>query len=492
MHYDLRKVLLFFLILVLPAFIFKEYRVLKAARESYAYQPVIVENKQAIDHVFVVTIIVEDTDDVSHQALASVMSQTYEKHKIILVDNGANHHAIDHFMSKGRHRRASDKKIDIVRYNERLSHTAIIKKIADDCDDDTIIALLKPSDWLANNSVLETINQTYSDPEVWLTFSAYLEYPSYRKMMRKNSHGITHVSKSLSSQWRSAGLKTFYSRLIKEIDVDTFKNEDEFFKTLSQISKWHMRYIPQVHYVHNRLNIQKMSNHLQLGLRLDKLTQGLQSTTDLAKANIDGNLERNHVDLVIFSQNQPFQLAVSLESIYRYAFGLDQIKVIYSSDNAHATAYKDLQKRFTSVVFIEKAEDLKPFLLNMLEQQSEDNNYVVFATDGLIINNPIYFQDCANALYQTKAFAFFLDKPMLNFQSRGKNFEDSCIHIIEIEQSQIASPFEMVVYLKSDVVKEIHSMEFETFQHLSKLWSQKSHEKRLGLYYEASKIIKIH
>ncbi|MCP5509402.1 MAG: glycosyltransferase family 2 protein [Chlamydiales bacterium] len=493
MHYDLRKVLLFFLILVLPAFIFKEYHVLKSARESYVSKPAPVEKRLDIKHAFVFVMIVEGNTDFFAKTCNSIFTQNYDHYRVVIVDNGSTDGSFGALQSYLYKKHSYRKNITLCQHLHRLPYAKVIKEVLKECKDDEIVILLDPSDWLAHQNVLTSLNEAYADPEVWLTYPGSLEYPSYRKTALHVSGMKVHARKPYRTPWVESGMKTFYAHLMKDMDIEGTQEAKELFIPMINLAKWHIRYIPDTLYIHNRLQLESDQDRFQIGLRLDALTRSIYSQSTLAKAHHVQSTESKKADMIIFSTNQPFQLGISLESIYRYVRGIDCIYVLYEAQSSYQQAYADLQRRFPNVNFFdlsERSNEFKPLLLSLLNKSLMQSPYVALVSDGLLVKDPIYFQDCTNALSQTKAFAFFLDVDSLTVSSSVANTDR--IHIIEMEQSQMPAPFNMVLYSKPDLVQDLSDMEFNSSNSLLKIWGTQSKNCRLGLFYDMSKVAHIH
>ncbi len=494
MKYDLRKVLLFFLMLVLPAFIFKEYHVLKSARESYVSTPAPVVLREQIDHRFVFVIVANDRADFAIKALSSILSQDYERYRIVLVDNHVQDGSFQGVQTYLFKKHAFRKNITIIRHQQQQPFGKILKEVLKDCESDEIAVLLNPSDWLAHQGALTAINEAYSDPEVWLTYPASLEYPSYRKKPLNPQNIKAHIRKPYRTPWMESGMRTFYVHMMQNMNFDENLDEHELFMPMINLAKWHIRYIPDTLYIQNRLKMHNASTRMQMGLRLDELTKSIHTQSHLARAGEIPISANTKADMILFSTNQPFQLGVSLESVYRYVRGVDQIHVMYDTASAHKQAYEDLKKRYPKVIFREQdalSSEFKPMLMSLLKDTSNQNAYIVLATDRMLIKDPIYLQDCTNALSQTKAFAFFLDNQAISI-APNSNSVSNRIHIIEIEPAKIAEPFNMVIYSRADIIQELDNLDFKNPKSLLKSWSQHSDTRRLGLFYDACKVSMMH
>ena len=67
----------------------------------------------------------------------------------------------------------------IIEHNQGAA--ANLYKAVHMCGDDEIAVLLDGDDQLAHDGVLKKLNSIYANPDVWVTYGSYVEYPSYKK-----------------------------------------------------------------------------------------------------------------------------------------------------------------------------------------------------------------------------------------------------------------------------------------------------------------------
>ena len=86
---------------------------------------------------------------------------------------------------------------------------------------------LDGDDWFAHDMVLERLNEIYADPEIWLTYGSYIEYPNYgysvanfaqpvpKRIFEKQS-----IREYTRKHWCFCQLRTFYASLFKKIKIE--------------------------------------------------------------------------------------------------------------------------------------------------------------------------------------------------------------------------------------------------------------------------------
>lgn len=150
------------------------------------------------------------------------------------------------------------------------------------CQDTDVIAILDGDDRLANEHVLARINQEYQDPNVWLTYGQFKEYPS-------NAIGFCcpmpdHVVQNNSFRTHNhipSHMRTFYAGLFKRIKKEDLCDSQGNFLMMTgdiaamfpmiEMAREHFRFIPDVLYVYNGANI--LNDH--------KVSKSMQRAIDL-------------------------------------------------------------------------------------------------------------------------------------------------------------------------------------------------------------------
>ena len=204
------------------------------------------------------TIVVVGSNNGAHVAktLSSVFAQNYENYRLIYIDDASN---------DGSHDLARDLiydshhlgQVTLVRNEERLGVLANISRAVQACADDEIVVVLQGEDWLAHEWVLQRLNTYYADPDLWLTYGQYRDYPTYQL-------GICHEFKEekfRTQPFAASHLKTFYAGLFKKIRESDFIFQGKYLPACSELAymipmlemaKDHSHFIPEVLYICNR------------------------------------------------------------------------------------------------------------------------------------------------------------------------------------------------------------------------------------------------
>jgi glycosyltransferase involved in cell wall biosynthesis len=169
-----------------------------------------------------------------------------------------------------------DAVVSIVKENNQEQRCTIIRNeinkgaMANDynaihrCADNDIILVLDGDDALAHEHVFEKINQLYQDPEVWLTYGQYQQYPSGNLgHCAALPDEIVRYNQIRKYPFVTSHLRTFYAGLFKKIKQQDLMYNGDFFRITSDLAFMfpmvemagaHVRFVPEVMYLWNMDN----------------------------------------------------------------------------------------------------------------------------------------------------------------------------------------------------------------------------------------------
>ena len=170
------------------------------------------------------------------------------------------------------------------------------------CKDHEIIVALHDQDWLAHEWVLDRLNRYYADPDLWLTYGQYREFPSYHLGNARNYQ---------QSEWKtirqspmvSNHLPTFYAALFKRI-----KESDLFFQgafladggelammlPMLEMAQDHFQFIPEVLSISNQRGF--CLENRDSTVRCERYTRSLKSYLPLTSLFLqqDEEADKDH------------------------------------------------------------------------------------------------------------------------------------------------------------------------------------------------------
>ena len=208
--------------------------------------------------------------------LDSVLGQKYENFRVIYLDD-ASKDGTGVLVQAYLNQKDSSGRVTLIRNQVRVGAMANIYKAVWMCDPSEIIVTVDGDDWLFHESVLQKINEVYSNPDVWLTYGQYTFYPE------EHGHGAEELPRWViengcyrSYNWVTTHLRTFYAGLFQKIEKEDLLYEGKFFPVacdlghmfpMLEMSDAHSRYIPDVLYVYNiatPLSDNRLHQELQL------------------------------------------------------------------------------------------------------------------------------------------------------------------------------------------------------------------------------------
>ncbi len=211
------------------------------------------------------------------KTLASVFSQNYENYRVVYIDDasddGSYDLARDLIYDSGHLGQ-----VTLVHNEKRLGPLVNLLRAVQTCKDSEIIVVLQGEDWLAHEWVLQRLNAYYADPDLWLTFGQYRDFPLY-------SLGVCHELQDLRFRlqpFTASHLKTFYAGLFKQIRESDLIYAGEFFPACAELAymfpmlemaKEHFHFIPETLYIRNTQATYKEDREVQM--RCEKCIRAL-------------------------------------------------------------------------------------------------------------------------------------------------------------------------------------------------------------------------
>jgi glycosyltransferase involved in cell wall biosynthesis len=211
------------------------------------------------DTKFVVVVPVYNASGYIRRSIDSILSQTYRNFKVVVVDDGSTDGTSD-ILQYYR------KDCSIFRSNTNvgsgLGSIACGIRIANASPNDVIITV-DGDDWFAGDDALETLNQTYADPDIWMT------YGQYEPLSKTYSNLCKPIPDSQlyrgSGLWVVSHLRTFRLHLWDRIKDEDLRDRDgEYFKVawdgafifpmIEMCGLRRIRLMQKVLYIYNDMN----------------------------------------------------------------------------------------------------------------------------------------------------------------------------------------------------------------------------------------------
>jgi len=276
--------------------------------------------------------------------LDSVFAQTYSNYRVIYIDDCSSDGTGDVVRSYVA-TCAQTARVTIITNTQRTYALANHYRAVHQCDDDDIIINLDGDDWFAHADVLARINDVYTDPDVWLTYGQYEEYPSGKcGICEELPRGVVWHNAYREHDWITSHLRTFYAWLFKRIRLQDLLCHGRFFQQacdmafmfpMLEMAGKHVQFIPEVLYIYNtagntiyatRLVQQLRScNMIRAGTHYDRLQRKPQRT-----------IHGFGADVLVIAYGDALHQAQFLERLTAHVVGMRTITIVDARDEERA------------------------------------------------------------------------------------------------------------------------------------------------------------
>jgi glycosyltransferase involved in cell wall biosynthesis len=209
----------------------------------------------------------------------SIIEQTYNNWRLIYIDDCSTDKTgelVQNFINKHQ----IQKKVTLIHNKQRKGHLYNQYHAIQSCDNDEIIVIVDGDDWLANNNVLNYLNDIYQDQNIWMTYGQF-EYSTGKRGFCSNlviSSNNENSIRSHQTPWIVSHLRTFYAGLYKKIHKKDLLYNNKFLPCCADLATMipmlemagnRFKFINEILYVYNQansLNFFKTKRKLQLHL----------------------------------------------------------------------------------------------------------------------------------------------------------------------------------------------------------------------------------
>lgn len=234
----------------------------------------------ADDKSFVVVIPSYNNEQWCEKNLQSVFEQDYAQYRVIYIDDCSTD------QTKKRvadiiTRYGMDDKVTLISNAQRCGATHNFYHAINSCDDKEIILVLDGDDWFAHRHVMSYLNEVYQDPNVWLTYGQYQEFPTGQRGFCEDFPGwvVAHNAFRRFQNLPISHLRTFYAGLFKRIKKEDLCDDDGKFFSMTcdkatmapmiEMAGNRYRFINEILYIYNNTNQisdHRVNHQLQLNL----------------------------------------------------------------------------------------------------------------------------------------------------------------------------------------------------------------------------------
>lgn len=183
----------------------------------------------------------------------SIFSQCYENVRIIYIDDASTDGSFDLAYDCISHSSFASKTI-FIHNEQKMGWLANLLRAIQNSTPQEIIICLRDRDLLAHEWVLQSLNQYYSDPDLWMTYGQYVEFPSYCKGNARN-YLQSEVRQFRQAPFLANHLPTFRTGLLKKIRENDLRFQGSFFPQegelavilpMLEMARDHFQFIPEI------------------------------------------------------------------------------------------------------------------------------------------------------------------------------------------------------------------------------------------------------
>ncbi len=472
----------------------------------------VLENKP-----FVVIVLSYNNAPWIEKNLLSILKQDYDNYRIVYIDDASTDGSdkqIERFLACYD----SKKRVTLLRNEENKGAMHNLYHAVHSCENGEIIVTVDGDDFLAHPHVLHYLNAYYANPDVWITYGNYVNYPfctvpnkegSYDKKRVCLEGGTMPLDLDIADQkgirshvFVTSHLRTFYAGLFKRIKLQDFLYKGEFLPMTSDVAYMlpmvelaggHDYFIRDILYLYNKENpISDYRKDRKLQLKLECEIKSLKAYSPINEHPSKSFISSDQsVDLVVFSDCTPSQLYLFLDSCNTYSKEFKQIIVVYCAQNdQNANDYQKVKKAFPNAIYIPKTG--KPTLLDREGSicYSSISPYVVFAIDSDLFENRINFTEGVQVMKQTGAHGVYYSA---HLESSIPIDETLCLPLRKgVYAWQFAhakggwqrpSPFHLALFRKADAKSALTLLTFDSLDALETLLRWQVNPSKVGLYH---------
>lgn len=387
------------------------------------------------------------------------------------------------------------------------------------CQPDEIVFNMDGDDWLADEYVFAKINQLYQDPEVWITYGSFINWPT-NEVGYCQAISDEYVEKQLFRKkwWKPGQLRTFYAWLAHQVQIKDLLFEGPYFQgeffpanadlayyyPMMEMAGYHYRFIPELIYIRNvatPINDFKANKEVQiLGskfLREKEKYKRLESSQE----HYFKQFEPKKADLILFSEN-PAQAQILLQSCDRLICNLDSIYIIYTAAPlSDVQQFLKLSSTRYPLILTRGNDNLKQQTKKVLQECKQD--HIIVIHDGIKFTHFINCSECIMALERAFAYGFFLslgnnrgvsyqtglEQPMPALNKVSEGIYAWAFHYADTGDWRCYNNLTATLYRKKNILEHFDTLFFDNYRQLCEQWSKIPIKlEQIGLCYESPKI----
>lgn len=169
--------------------------------------------------------------------LKSVFKQQYANFRIIYIDDNSTDQTYT-LVKKFIKNNNKENITTLIKNNENLGAAANHYKAINLCNDNEIIVSLDGDDCFYDDQVLAYLNQVYQDPNIWLTYGQFKNWPTGKIGWCKSiPEDVIKNNNFREFGFCMAQPRTYYTWLAKKIKIEDLKDiNNKFYKVAGDVA----------------------------------------------------------------------------------------------------------------------------------------------------------------------------------------------------------------------------------------------------------------
>ncbi len=235
-------------------------------------------------HPFVLVSIGRNNGAFVEKTLRSMFSQVYPNYRMIYVDDGSTDGSVS-LVKELVELSGCKESVTLICHKEPRGELKNLCEVLKECGDQEIVVWIGGSDWLAHEWVLSRLNGYYADPDLWMTYGQYREFPGYRLGQSASFNRLELEQKGFRRcAFGAMHLKTFYAGLFKKISEADLMVQGEFLShaidaavmtPLLEMAKDHFQCLSEILYIANKNS--RIQDDQESQLRAERYIRSLAS-----------------------------------------------------------------------------------------------------------------------------------------------------------------------------------------------------------------------
>lgn len=219
----------------------------------------------SVEKPFVIVIPSYNNSAYCEHNLMSVLTQNYNNYRVIYIDDCSKDDTYEKVKSMIE-RSPIRSRVTLIHNPQNQGALKNLYLAIQSCSDEEVVVTVDGDDFLAHANVLKKLNKVYADPQVWMTYGNYLDYPSYKQkplICKPLPKSVIRNNSYRNHEWVTSHLRTFYAGLFKKIPKEDLMLEGQFLPMgwdlafmfpMLEMSGEHCKFIEDILYLYNRSN----------------------------------------------------------------------------------------------------------------------------------------------------------------------------------------------------------------------------------------------